>query len=57
VSVFIFHVCLLEQKRLRIGAYGYNPADIVVMLDGGKVENPDLAPTHANIVSINSQIS
>ena len=37
---------------MRIGVYGYNPADIVVMLDGGQVEDSNLAPTRANIASI-----
>jgi hypothetical protein len=30
--------------------YGYNEADIVVMLDGGKMVDPQLAPTRENMV-------
>ena len=31
--------------------YGYEEANIVVMLDGGMVDNLELVPTHDNIVS------
>jgi hypothetical protein len=34
-----------------LDVYGYKDADIVIMLDGGMMADPDLAPTRANIVS------
>jgi hypothetical protein len=34
-----------------LDVYGYKDADIVVMLDGGMTDDPDLAPTRENIVS------
>jgi len=40
----------MSFRDLLINKYEYNEADIVVMLDGGKVDNPLLAPTRANIL-------
>jgi metacaspase-1 len=39
----------MNQIRL-LDIYGYNEADIVVMLDGGMVDDPGLAPTRENMV-------
>ena len=35
----------------KLDIYGYEEANIVVMLDGGMVDNLELVPTRANIVS------
>lgn len=36
--------------RMNLDQYGYQFEDVVVMLDGGAMEDPKLAPTRRNIV-------